>query len=141
MAIMKMDGVYLSDEKQKGGGTLWSLPNQENLVIKIINKRDKFKKGQAAVVTTAGITSIASLFQHASTQMENDHTDSKTKEFVYDPDRELIVDINDGNVVRIAYPGSQTTKAEGLTVDQYKALAPHEQDGYKWNADANLYVK
>ena len=74
--VVILAGVTLAEEKKKGGGSLWSLPDG-NYPVQIISRREDFKGGKVAVVTTMGITTVANLFLFATPEVVKDHTSAK----------------------------------------------------------------
>lgn len=110
-----MPGVKIESEIKKGGGTLWSL-SDGTYELSILNKRDAFKGGKEAVVTSMVITTIASLFAQATPEVKEKHT-SASGDFQFNPTWKLKAVIEKGevrkltNVVPVA-PVVQTTTEE-----------------------------
>lgn len=100
-----LTGVTLDAEKKKGAGTLWSLPDG-NYDVNILSRREDFKGGKVAVVTSMGITTIASMFQFATPEVVKDHTSPKN-EFQFMPSYKMSMSIAKGVVTKLAKAANQ----------------------------------
>ncbi len=98
--VVILAGVTLADEKKKGGGSLWSLPDG-NYPVQIISRREDFKGGKVAVVTTMGITTVANMFLFATPEVVKDHTSAKG-EFQFYPSYKMNMTITKGVVTLLA---------------------------------------
>ena len=108
-----MEGVKIDSEVAKGGGTLWSL-SDGTYAIKIISKRDPFKNKKEAVVTTLGISTIASLFAQATPAVKQDHT-AASGDFQFNPEWLLEAVIEKGEVRKLS---KADAKAKVLTPEE-----------------------
>jgi hypothetical protein len=99
-----LTGVTLEAEKAKGSGTLWSLPDG-SYEVNILSRRDDFKGGKVAVITSMGITTIASLFQFATPEVVKDHTSAKN-DFQFMPSYKMTMQIAKGAVTKLAKAGN-----------------------------------
>jgi hypothetical protein len=95
-----MPGVKISDELKKGGGTLWSLSDGD-YELTILASREPFKGDKKAVVTSMGITTIASLFAQATQACKDKHT-SASGEFQFNPTWKLKATLQKGEVRKLA---------------------------------------
>ena len=100
--VVILEGVTLSEEKKKGGSTLWSCADGDYEIV-ILSRRADFKGNPAkvAVVTSQGITSIASLFEQATPEVASDHT-NPAGHFQFSPSYKMVATIMSGKVTRLA---------------------------------------
>ena len=100
--VVVLEGVTLQAEKNKGGSTLWSCADGEYPIV-ILSRRADFKgtPPKVAVVTSNGITSIASLFEQATPEVSQDHTNAKG-DFQFSPSYKMIATIVNGKVTVLA---------------------------------------
>lgn len=131
-----MEGVKLDSEVAKGGGTLWSL-SDGTYAIKIINKREPFKNKKEAVVTTLGISTIASLFAQATPEVRKDHT-AASGDFQFNPEWSLEAVIEKGEVRKLS---SSNAKAEKKTKAAAEYNPVTDASLYTWDPAKNLYVE
>ncbi len=105
--VITLDGVTLIEEKKKGGSTLWSCADGEYPLV-ILSRRADFKGDppKVAVVTSNGITSIASLFESATIEVSEAHTNEKGH-FQFSPTYKLIATIKNGKVTKLAKSPNQ----------------------------------
>ena len=94
-----MAGVKIDSEIKKGGGTLWSL-SDGTYELSILSKRDPFKGGKEAIVTSMGITTIASLFAQASQAVKDKHT-AASGDFQFNPTWKLKAVLEKGEVRKL----------------------------------------
>jgi hypothetical protein len=105
--VVVLDGVTLQDEKKKGGSTLWSCADGDYPLV-ILARRADFKGDppKVAVVTSNGITSIASLFEQATPEIAQAHTNA-AGHFQFSPSFQMVATIKNGKVTKLAKSPNQ----------------------------------
>jgi hypothetical protein len=131
-----MAGVKIDSEVAKGGGTLWSL-SDGTYAIKIINKREAFKNKKEAVVTTLGISTIASLFAQATVEVINDHT-AASGDFQFNPEWLLEAQIEKGEVRKLSKMEAKAAKKTKTTQEYNQAT---DANLFTWDPAKNIFVE